>query len=59
MGKKEIKSEKNLSLEKDKKEPQTDNTKKINNLMINKIFTKIEKNDRNERNNLSKFFINS
>ena len=49
--KKEIKSEQNLSLEKDKKEPQTDNTKKINNLMINKIFTKIEKNDRNERNN--------
>ena len=31
--------------------PQTDNNKKINNLMINKIFTKIEKNDRNERNN--------
>ena len=49
--KKEIKSEQNLSLKKDKKEPQTDNTKKINNLMINKIFTKIEKNDRNERNN--------
>ena len=49
--KKEIKSEQNLSLEKDEKEPQTDNTKKINNLMINKIFTKIEKNDRNERNN--------
>ena len=49
--KKEIKSEQNLSLKKDKKEPQTYNTKKINNLMINKIFTKIEKNDRNERNN--------
>ena len=57
---KEIKSakiDKNITLESLKTEPQIDNknnNKMINNLIINKMFTKIEKRDRNERNNSGK-----